>query len=123
MSDVTMVNSHAEKDSRTFTFAGADAATIAERVALFMTERGYRLESGDKSAGVWGRGSSVGHAILGMLGGRMKLNVAVGAHGENVKVVISRGMGGWWGGLLAASRVRRKFEDLTSALPEAVLST
>jgi hypothetical protein len=118
---ITMVKSQVGKNSHSYVFAGGDVATISERVALYMTEQGYRLESGDKTAGVYGKGSTAGMFFFGALSGRMKLNLAVGKDGDGVKVVCSRGMGGWWGGLIGAWRVRRKFETLAGSLPGAVL--
>jgi len=122
MSKVVMVGSESKKESEIMEFSGASAEEIADKVALFMASRGYRLETGDKVQGVYGRGSAAWHAMLGPLVRRLKCNVTVAESGENVKVVIAKGMTGWGGGALGATRVKKELRGIMSGLQSSILS-
>jgi len=122
MSEVVMVGSDSKKESEIMEFSGADVEEIANKVALFMATRGYRLETGDKAQGVYGRGSAAWHAMLGPLVRRLKCNVTVAKSEENVKVVIAKGMTGWGGGALGAARAKKELRDITSGLQSSILS-
>ena len=117
-----MVQSAETKESRTMEFSGAALDEIADKVALFMTEWGYRLESGDKLQGVYGRGSAAWGAMLGPLARRAKFNVTVGKKGENVAVVVAKGLTGFGGGVLGAAKVKKEFQSLASGLQSRILS-
>lgn len=122
MADIAMVGSAETKESRTMEFSGAGLEEVAGKVALFMTERGYRLESGDKLQGVYGRGSAAWGAMLGPLVRRAKFNVTVARKGDHVAVAVSKGMSGFGGGALGAARVKKEFQALASGLQSHVLS-
>jgi hypothetical protein len=122
MAEIAMVGSAEGKGSRTMEFSGGSLEGIADKVALFMTERGYRLESGDKLQGVYGRGSAAWGAMLGPLVRRAKFNVTVGKKEENVAVVVAKGMSGFGGGGLGAARVKKEFQSLASGLQSRILS-
>ena len=122
MADIAMVGSAETKESRSMEFSGASLEEIANKVALFMTERGYRLESGDRLQGVYGRGSAAGAAMLGPLVRRAKFNVTVAKEGDHIAVVMSKGMSGLGGGALGAARVKKEFQALASGLQSHVLS-
>jgi hypothetical protein len=62
-----MVGSHHTEEAQQLTSSGTTVERIADKVALLMSTRGYRLESGGKFQGVYGRGSGAGHALLGPL--------------------------------------------------------
>jgi hypothetical protein len=122
MAGIAMVGSAEAKDARTMEFSGAGAEEIADKVALFMAERGYRLESGDKLQGVYGRGSAAWGAMLGPLVRRVKFNVTVGKKKEHVAVVIAKGMTGFSGGALGAARLKREFQTLAAGLQSHILA-
>jgi len=122
MAEIAMVGSAEAKESRSMEFAGASLEEIADKVALFMTERGYRLESGDKLQGVYGRGSAAWGAMFGPLVRRAKFNVTVGRKGDHVAVVVAKGMTGFGGGALGATRVKKEFQALASGLQSHLLT-
>jgi hypothetical protein len=122
MADIAMVGSAETKDSRTMEFSGVSPEEIGDKVALFMTERGYRLESGDKLQGVYGRGSAAWGAMLGPLVRRAKFNVSVGKKADHVAVVFARGMSGLGGGALGAARMKKEFQSLAAGLQSHILS-
>jgi len=122
MSKVVMVGSKSTKESETRIFSGATVEGIADKVALFMAGRGYRLESGTKTQGVYGRGSAGAHAIVGPLTRRQKYNITIVQEGENVAVVVARGMTGMGGGLLSARKVKKEFTAIMSGLQETILA-
>ncbi len=122
MSKVVMVGSKSTKESQTLIFSGATVDAIADKVALFMAGRGYRLESGAKEQGVYGRGSAAAHVMLGPLAKRQKYNITIASEGENVAVVLARGMTGMGGGLLSAAKVKKEFQAIITGIQEAVLS-
>jgi len=122
MDNVAMVGSTNTKTSATMEFSGASPEEIADKVALFMGERGYRLESGDKLQGVYGRGSAAWGAMLGPLVRREKFNVTVGKKGDHVAVVVARGMTGFGGGAISATKVRKEFQVVVTGLQSDILS-
>jgi len=122
MSEVVMVGSESKKESEIMEFSGASVEEIADKVALFMATSGYRLETGDKVQGVYGRGSAAWHAMLGPLVRRLKCNVTVAKSEENVKVVVAKGMTGWGGGALGATRVKKELQEIVGGLQSSILS-
>jgi tetrahydromethanopterin S-methyltransferase subunit F len=122
MGKVAMVGSKTTKESETRVFSGATVEAVADKVALFMAARGYRLESGTKMQGVYGTGSAAAHAMLGAMVKRQKYNITVVQDGENVALVVAKGMTGMSGGLLSARRVKKEFAAIMSGLQESILS-
>ncbi len=122
MGKVVMVGSKTTKESHTMLFSGATVDEVADKVALFMAGRGYRLESGTKEQGVYGRGSAAAHMMLGPLARRQKYNITIVTEGENVAVVLAKGMTGMGGGLLSAHKVKKELQEIISGLQETILS-
>ncbi len=122
MGNVVMVGSKTTKEAETRVFSGATVEEVADKVALFMSGRGYRLESGTKTQGVYGRGSAGAHAIVGPLTKRHKYNITVVQDGENVAVVVAKGMSGMGGGLLSARKVKKEFQGIMAGLQNSILS-
>lgn len=122
MGKIVMAGSESTKESQMLEFSGTTTEEIADKVALFMASRSYRLESGDKFQGVYGRGSAAWHAMLGPLVRRLKCNVTVAKSGENVKLVIAKGMTGWGGGALSATRARKELQEIVAGLQSSILS-
>ena len=122
MGKIAMVGSTAAKESQTLVFSGAPIEEIADKTALFLAARGYTLEEGTKTQGVYGRGSATGRALLGALAKRTKYNVTVGKDGENVAVVIAKGMSGISGGLWGMSQEKKELQAVVTGLQSAILS-
>jgi len=122
MGKIVIVRSSAAKDSQTLVFSGGTVDEIADKVALFLGARGYNLESGTKTQGVYGRGSAAGRAIVGPLAKRLKYNVTIGKEGDNVALVVAKGMSGIMGGLLGVSQEKKEFQTIISGLQSAILS-
>jgi tetrahydromethanopterin S-methyltransferase subunit F len=122
MGKVVMVGSDTTKEAETRVFSGASVDEVADKVALFMSGRGYRLESGTKAQGVYGRGSAGAHALVGPLSRRQKYNITVVQDGENVALVVAKGMSGMGGGLLSARKVKKEFQEVMAGLQNSILS-
>ena len=122
MGKIVMVGSHSTREAQQLSFSGATVEQVADKVALLMSTRGYRLESGTKFQGVYGRGSAAAHALLGPLVRRQKYNITVVQNDDNVAVVLAKGMSGMGGGLLGAAKVKREFQDLIGGIQETVLA-
>lgn len=122
MGKAVMVGSKTTKESETRVFSGATVEGVADKVALFMSARGYRLESGTKVQGVYGRGSAGAHAMLGPIARRQKYNITVVQDGENVALVVAKGMSGMGGGVLSARKVKKEFQAIMAGLQESILS-
>lgn len=122
MGKIVMVASEKGRESQMFEFSGTTPEEMADKVALFMARRGYRLESGDKLQGVYGRGSSAGHAILGPFVHRQKYNVTIARKGDNVALVVAKGMSGWGGGALSAKQVTKEMQEILTELQSFILS-
>ncbi len=122
MSKVVMVGSKSTKEAHILVFSGGTSEEIAGKVALVMAGRGYRLESGNRDQAVYGRGSAAAHAMLGPLARRQKYNITIVPEGDNVAVVIAKGMTGMGGGLLSASKVKRELQAIIEGLQETLLA-
>ncbi len=122
MGKPVMVGSKSTKESETRVFSGATVEAVGDKVALFMSARGYRLENGTKIQGVYGRGSAGAHAILGPIARRQKYNITVVQDGENVALVVAKGMSGMGGGVLGARKVKKEFQAIMAGLQESILS-
>ncbi len=122
MGQIAMVRSTSARESQTLVFSGASVDDVAEKAALFLAARGYHLESGTKTQGVYQRGSQAAHMLLGALSGLTKFNVTVGKDGDAVALVIARGMSGAWGGLLGKGKMDRAFQELITGLQGSILA-
>jgi hypothetical protein len=122
MSSIAVVGSSASKDSQTLVFSGATVDEIADKAALFLAARGYKLETGSKTQGVYGRGSAAGRVIFGALAKRLKLNLTVGKDGDNVALVLAKGMSGMSGGLIGMSQEKKELQAVITGLQGAILS-
>jgi len=121
MPKTAVIGSQKTKEAQSLLVSGATTDQIADKVALYLASKGYRLESGSKTQGVYGRGSTAGHVLLGPLGKRTKFNVTIGQEGDAVRVVLAKGMTGMGGGLLAAGRVKKEYQEILQGVQEAVL--
>jgi hypothetical protein len=125
VSKVVMVGSERNNDSQTFRFEGATVDQVADRIATFMAGRGYRLESGERRQGVYGRGSAIGRAVLGPFARRHVVQVTVGSEGggegERVAVVLARGASGWSGGVFGARSMNQELDAVASGIQQSLL--
>lgn len=122
MSKIVLSRSSETNESHSLTFSGGTVDQIADKAALYMAARGYHLESGGKTQGVYGRGSAAAHVILGALSKRAKFNLTVAEDGENVTLVVAKGMSGMGGGLIGASKIKKELSAVTSGIQGAIQS-
>jgi len=122
MGKYAVVKSSETKESITMVFSGGTVEDIADKTALFLAARGYHLDSGTKTQGVYAKGSAAARALVGALSKRAKFNVTVGKDDENVAVVIAKGMSGAYGGLLGMSQMGKELGSLSAGLQSAILS-
>jgi hypothetical protein len=122
MGKYAVVKSAETKESITLVFSGGTVDDIADKTALFMAARGYHLESGTKTQGVYVKGSAAARALVGALAKRAKFNVTVGHDDANVAVVVSKGITGMSGGLLGMSQMGKELGSLSAGLQSAILS-
>jgi hypothetical protein len=122
MGKYAVVKASETKEAITLVFSGAALDEIADKTALFMAARGYHLESGTKTQGVYVKGSAAARALIGALSKRAKFNVTVGHDEPNVAVVIAKGMTGMSGGFLGMSQMSKELGSLSAGLQSAILS-
>ena len=122
MGKYAVVKSSESKEAITLVFSGATLDEIADKTALFMAARGYHLESGTKTQGVYVKGSAAARALVGVLSKRAKFNVTVGKDEPHIAVVIAKGMTGMSGGLLGMSQMSKELGSLSAGLQSAILS-
>jgi hypothetical protein len=122
MGKIIMVGSQSTKVAQSLEFAGASVEEIADQVALFMAGRGYRRESGDKLQSVYGRGSALGHAMLGPLVRRQKYQITIGRMGKHVTVTLAKGMTGWSGGIFSAAKITQELREVHTGLQHFLLA-
>ena len=87
-----------------------DANTIGHEIATVFGRLGYRLEQGTASNGTFGMGSAVARAFLGALVQRAKFYVMTQPAQEYTYVQITKGMSGWWGGIIGASQMSKQVQ-------------
>jgi len=85
-------------------------------VADFFDGEGYRLESGTRVDGVFGKGSDVLRALLGGFVKRYKFRVEIEAQQLSVRLTLSKAMSGWLGGAMGASQMKRETTRVVEAL-------
>jgi hypothetical protein len=122
MGKYAVVKASETKESITLVFSGATLDEIADKTALFLAARGYHLESGTKTQGVYVKGSAAARALVGALSKRAKFNVTVGTDEPNVAIVIAKGMTGISGGFLGMSQMSKELGSLSAGLQSAILS-
>jgi hypothetical protein len=121
MGKIVIVGSSESKGSHTLLFSGGTVDEIADKTALFMGARGYHLESGTKIQGVYGRGSAAARVFVGALVKRLKYNITIGKDGENVALVVAKGMSGMGGGLIGMSQEKKELQAVVSGLQSAII--
>jgi len=122
MGKIVMVKSAAAKGSHTLVFSNATVDEIADKAAVFLGARGYSLESGSKTQGVYGRGMKGAQMLVGFLSKRAKFNLTVGKDGSDIALVVAKGMSGISGGLIAASHETKELEAIVAGLQSAILA-
>jgi hypothetical protein len=122
MGKYAVVKSSETKESITLVFSGGTLEEIADKTALFLAARGYHLESGTKTQGMYVKGSAAARALVGALSKRAKFNVTVGKDDPNVAVVIAKGMTGMSGGFLGMAQMGKELGSLSAGLQSAILS-
>ena len=122
MGKYAVVKASETKESITLVFSGGTVDEIADKTALFMTSRGYHLDSGSKTQGIYAKGSAAARALVGALSKRAKFNVAIGHDEPNVAVVISKAMTGMSGGFLGMAQESKELGSLSAGLQSAILS-
>ena len=122
MGKYAVVKSSETKESITLVFSGGTLEEIADKTALFLAARGYHLESGTKTQGMYVKGSAAARALVGALSKRAKFNVTVGKDDPNVAVVIAKGMSGMSGGFLGMAQMGKELGSLSAGLQSAILS-
>jgi hypothetical protein len=122
MSKIVLSRSSETNESHSLTFSGGTIDQIADKAALYMAARGYHLESGSKTQGVYGKGSTAARIMLGPLSKRAKFNLTVAEDSENVTLVVAKGMSGMSGGLIGASQIKKELSAITSGIQGAILS-
>jgi hypothetical protein len=122
MGKYAVVKASETKEAITLVSSGATLDEIADKTALFMAARGYHLESGTKTQGVYVKGSAAARALVGALSKRAKFNVTVGNDEPNIAVVIAKGMTGMSGGFLGMSQMSKELGSLSAGLQSAILS-
>lgn len=122
MGKIVLVGTSETKDSHTLKFSGGTVDDIADKTALFMGARGYHLESGTKTQGVYSRGSAAARLVLGPWSKRAKFNITVGKDDAHVALVVAKGMSGMAGGLVGVSQIKKELQGIVSGLQSAILS-
>jgi len=122
MGKYAVVKSSETKESISLVFSGGTVEEISDKTALFLAARGYHLENGTKTQGVYSKGSAAARALVGPLSKRAKFNVTVGQDDANVAVVIAKGMSGMSGGLLGMAQMGKELGSLSAGLQSAILS-
>ena len=105
-----------DKDGARYFVQGTTPGRLAVDVADFFDGEGYRLESGTRVDGVFGKGSDVLRALLGGFVKRYKFRVEIEAQQLSVRLTLSKAMSGWLGGAMGASQMKRETTRVVEAL-------
>lgn len=92
-----------DKRSATYQLGQTTVEEIGSVVAEVFNRRGYKLEQGAPTYGIYGTGSAVARAFLGAFVRRHKFRVQITGEGGMVHLLVMQEMSGWSGGLIGAS--------------------
>jgi hypothetical protein len=110
-------------DSVDVRFDHVDEDTIARELRVFLDDRGYELESGTPTRGIYGSGSRHSAVFFGVaLARRSEMFVVVtgSESGESVLVHIEKGTTGPMAATLDHRRTNRDFDSIVSDLSSRV---
>jgi hypothetical protein len=105
-----------DKDGARYFVQGTTPGRLAADVGDFFQGEGYRLESGTRVDGVFGKGSDVLRALLGGFVKRYKFRVEIEPQQLSVRLTLSKAMSGWMGGAMGASQMKRETARIVEAL-------
>ena len=105
-----------DKEGAKYFVQGTTPGRLAADVAEFFDDQGYRLETGTRVDGVFGKGSDVLRVLFGGFVKRCKFRVEIEAQQLSVRLTLSKAMTGWMGGAMGASQMKRETTRLVEAL-------
>jgi hypothetical protein len=100
-----------------------DPNVLADKVDRFFTAEGYRFEEGSPTSAVYGRGDVAMRYLAGGLSKRYRFRVRVFQEGRYVRLILSRAMSGWSGGVLGVRAMKSETNRISEAIANVVASS
>lgn len=96
---------------------GQSADELAQRVYAQFMARGYKLEEGTMTRGVYGNGNAAARALLGGFVKRNKFSVSIEQSAEGgFNISLDKAMSGAMGGVMGVSKLNKEFDQIHQML-------
>jgi len=104
------------KHEASFVFKNKTVEDLGESILGLFIKNGYKLESGGKQNGVYGKGSKIGRALLGAFIKRFAFKVTVTNDGDSTTLNLSKDGKGYMGGAIGVNQVKNEYVKITGIL-------
>ena len=105
-----------EKNRATYRFYDVDAEQLGEKVNKYLLSKGYKLEKGTSTQGVYGKGSKVWRVLLGAFVKRFEWNVLIEKDSVSSVLRLGKLAKGYVGGIIGVQQVKNEYNRLTKLL-------
>lgn len=105
-----------EKHRASYFFTGIDKETLATKVEEFLLGKGYKLETGNKFAGQYGKGNKLMRVLFGAFVKRFCWGIQIDEVGDRVKLRLAKDEKGYVGGVIGANQVKNEYASITTSL-------
>lgn len=103
-------------DAAIYEFANTNPEELGTRVQDFLIGQGYKLEQGNATSAVYGKGSKTMRVLFGAFVKRFTWGVKIASDGDVTKLKFSKDEKGYWGGVIGVNQVKNEYKKITSAL-------
>ncbi len=104
------------KECATYMFTGMDKEKLADKVSQYLGSKGYKLETGDKFLGKYGKGSKVGRILLGAMIKRFCWEIRVEQSKDKTRLMLVKDAKGIAGGLIGINQMNNEYALITESL-------
>jgi hypothetical protein len=118
MSRLPMNHCEMQEKFGLYFFDYADPGLVASQVQEFFADEGYNLEEGTPRVGVYGTGSAVARALIGVFAKRYKYSVNISTEGATVLLRVEPAMTGASGGLIGYEKTKTETRRILMGLQQ-----
>jgi hypothetical protein len=104
------------KDRAEFPFPTMGKEDLAAKIRNYLLKDGYKLESGEATNGVYGKGSKTMRILFGAFVKRFTWSLAIAGDEKSSKLVFKKDEKGYWGGAIGVAQVKTEWTRITNAL-------
>lgn len=104
------------KTKGTFKFLKMNVDEVADRFAVFMDKKGYKLEFGTKKDGRYGKGNQILRLLFGAFVKRFAWQVNISDEFGVTQLTFYKEAKGYAGGIIGVSQVNNEFNSIINSL-------